>query len=185
MYKDYEKQIKTVLDEKRYRHSVSVANEAVRIARKYGADEEKAYTAGILHDCAKCIPIDEQIDMCRKFGIELDEITLACPAIIHAPLGAKLAEFEYGVTDVEILEAIRWHTTAKRNMSMLEKIIYIADLTEPLRDFDGVCKLRETVMTDLEKTFVSAIGQSILYNTLRNNMIHPDTLFAWNYELGR
>lgn len=185
MQKAYEEQIKTVLDEKRYRHSVGVANEAVRIAKAYGVNEEKAYTAGILHDCAKCIPIDEQITLCGELGVELDEITLACPAVIHAPLGAKLAEVKYGVKDLEILDAVKWHTTARKNMTMLDKIIYIADLTEPSRDYNGVDELREAVATDLEEAFVIALGRSILFNTQQKNIIHPDTLFAWNYELGR
>ena len=143
MIDNYKNKLKSTLSEKRYKHSLGVCDEAVKLAEKYGADTEKAYTAGILHDCAKGYDTDEQIELCQKYGVVLDDITLACKPVIHAPLGAKIAKTEYGVNDKDVLDAIMCHTVAKENMSLLDKIIYIADMIEPMRDFDGVTSLEK------------------------------------------
>ena len=176
--------LKKKLSEKRYKHSLGVCDEAVKLARIFGADEEKAYIAGLLHDCAKGYDIDKQIELCVEYGIELDKITLACKAVIHAPLGAAVAKDKYGIDDEEILEAIRCHTVAKENMSLLDKIIYIADMIEPMRDFSGVDKLRKTAYEDIDKAFIMGLKQSIVFNAEKNKIIHPDTISAWNYMLG-
>ncbi len=176
--------LKKTLSEKRYKHSLGVCDEAVKLAKLYGADEEKAYLAGLLHDCAKGYDADKQIELCTKYGVELDEITLSCKAVIHAPLGAAVAKDKYGIDDKEILEAIRCHTVAKANMSLLDKIIYIADMIEPMRDFPGVDKLRKAAYEDIDKAFIIGLKQSIVFNAEKNKIIHPDTISAWNYMLG-
>ena len=176
--------LKKTLSEKRYKHSLGVCDEAVKLAELYGTDEEKAYSAGLLHDCAKGYYTDKQIELCGKYGITLDKITLSCKAVIHAPLGAAVAKDEYGINDEEILEAIRCHTVAKENMSLLDKIIYIADMIEPMRDFHGVDKLRKAAYEDIDKAFIMGLKQSIVFNAEKNKIIHPDTISAWNYMLG-
>ena len=113
MIDNYKNKLKSMLSEKRYKHSLGVCDEAVKLAEKYGADTEKAYTAGILHDCAKGYDTDDQIKLCQKYGVVLDDITLACKPVIHAPLGAKIAKAEYGVNDKDVLDAIMCHTVAK------------------------------------------------------------------------
>lgn len=183
MIDDYKDKLKSTLSEKRYKHSLGVCNEAVKLAEKYGADTEKAYTAGLLHDCAKDYKTDKQIELCRKYGVALDEITLACKPVIHAPLGAKIAEKDYGVDDKDVLDAIMCHTVAKERMSLLEKIIYIADMIEPMRDFDGVEELRKTAYENIDKAFILGLKQSIVFNAQKNKIIHPDTISAWNYIL--
>lgn len=175
--------LKKTLSEKRYKHSLGVCDEAVKLAKRYGADTDKAYIAGLLHDCAKGYSNDEQISLCQKYGIELDDMTLACKPVIHAPLGAEIARSEYGIDDEEILEAIRCHTVAKENMSLLDKIIYIADMIEPMRDFPGVDKLREAAEEDIDKVFIMGLKHSIVFNAQKNKIIHPDTISAWNYML--
>lgn len=160
-----------------------MCDEAVKLAEKYGADTEKAYTAGILHDCAKGYDTDEQIKLCQKYGVVLDDITLACKPVIHAPLGAKIAKAEYGVNDKDVLDAIMCHTVAKENMSLLDKIIYIADMIEPMRDFDGVDELRKAAYENIDKAFILGLKQSIVFNAQKNKIIHPNTLSAWNYML--
>ncbi len=172
--------LQAALKPERYRHSLGVCSEAVKLAKRYGADENKAYTAGLLHDCAKGMSIDEQINECHKRGVELDNIMLKCPAVIHAPLGAAVAADEYGINDSEILEAIRYHTTAKADMTTLDKIIYLADMIEPSRSFDGVELLRKTAYEDLDTAVLEAIRQSIFFNLKKNAVIHPKTLEAWN-----
>ena len=119
--------LKKTLSEKRYKHSLGVCDEAVKLARIFGADEEKAYIAGLLHDCAKGYDIDKQIELCAEYGIELDKITIACKAVIHAPLGAAVAKDKYGIDDEEILEAIA-------SKSVLE----ISELIKMMEDKFGV-----------------------------------------------
>ena len=173
--KDIKEKLKTALNEKRYNHSLSVADEAVRLAELYGYDKEKAYLAGLVHDCAKCIPYKDAVKIC-----ELDRETLACPGVVHAPVGAFVAENEYGITDAEILDAIRYHTVARENMTLIDKIIYLADITEPYRDFDGVGKLRELCNRDLDLAFCEALRRSVVFNLEKGTIIHPNTLYAWN-----
>lgn len=174
--KEIKKKLKNELDEKRYKHSLSVADEAVRLAGLHGENKEKAYMAGLVHDCAKCIPYNDAI----KSGCELDRETLACPGVVHAPVGAYIAEREYGITDIEILDAIRYHTVAREKMTVLDKVIYLADIIEPYRDFDGVENLRKLCNEDLDLAFCEALRRSVVFNIEKGNIIHPNTLYAWN-----
>ena len=172
--------LKAVLKPGRYQHSLGVCSEAVKLAEMYGEDHDKAYFAGLLHDCAKGCSKGEQIELCKKFGVELDEAALACPAVIHAPLGAEIARREFGIKDEEILDAIRYHTVARAGMTELDKIIYVADMIEPMRDYDGVDELRELAYKNLDKAVLEALKQSIRFNLEKNSVIHPNTLEAWN-----
>lgn len=177
--------LREMLPPKRYKHSMGVCAEAVKMAKLYGEDTEKAYIAGLLHDCAKCFSENEQIRLCGEYGIELDKVTLACPAVIHAPLGAETAKREFGIGDEEILNAIRFHTVARAGMTKLEKIVYIADMTEPMRDFNGVDKIRALAYENLDDAFLEALNQSMGFNLKKNTVIHPDTLRARNDILMR
>ena len=175
--------LRSALKESRYQHSMGVCSEAVKMAERYGVNTDKAYLAGLLHDCAKGFDNEKQLELCKKCGLELDEVTLACPAVIHAPLGAEVAKREYGIDDEEILDAIRYHTVARAKMTDLDKIIYIADMIEPMRSFDGVEELREAAYKDLDTAFIMALRQSMEFNLKKQNVIHPATLEAWNYIL--
>lgn len=172
-----------VLNEKRYTHSVYVAHTAADLADRFGGDRNKAFITGLIHDCAKHMSYDEMLKTADQYGYTLDETTLQCPGIIHADIGALVAEHEYGITDVEILDAIRYHTVARKNMTLLDKIIYIADIIEPNRDFDGVDTLRELAEKDLDKTYFEALKFSLKFNLKKENIIHPATLDAWNEML--
>lgn len=178
--KEIEKKLKNELDEKRYKHSLSVADEAVRLAGLYGVNKEKAYLAGLVHDCAKCLPYDIAIEMAKKHGCVLDTETLACPGVVHAPVGAVVAEHEYGISDTEILDAICYHTVARREMTLLDKIIYLADIIEPYRDFAGVESLRRLCEEDIDLAFCEALRRSLQFNIEKGNIMHPNTLYAWN-----
>lgn len=173
-------EIRKELTPQRYAHSVGVMDEAVCLAEQFGADTDKARLAGILHDCAKCMPIGDAVDMLKRNGVEVDDITLMCPAIIHAPAGACYAREKYGVYDHEVLDAISYHTTARIGMTLLDKIIYIADMTEPSRNFGGVEQLRALARTDIDGAYASALRQSIIFNLQKGNIVHPMTLYAWN-----
>lgn len=172
--------LKNMLDEKRYCHSVGVANEAVRIAELVGYDTDRAYLAGLIHDCAKRIPYDESVRIAQDNGEVLDSVTLACPGIVHAPVGAVIARREFGITDNEILNAVRYHTVAREKMTLLEKIIYIADMTEPNRNFDGVEELRQACCCDIDAAFFKTLRQSVIFNMEKGNILHPNTIYAWN-----
>ena len=129
-----DKKLQKEVDEDRYHHTLGVMFTAASMAMVWGEDLEKARVAGLLHDCAKCIPNKKKITMCEKNKIEITEFERNNPFLIHAKLGAFLAKDKYKVEDPEILSAIIWHTTGKEDMTLLEKIIYIADYIEPARN---------------------------------------------------
>ena len=172
--------LKGKLKKNRYIHTLGVAKEARRLALIYGEDADKAYLAGLLHDCAKGYSIDEQIKLSKEYGVELDDNLLNSPPVIHGFLGVEIAKREYGVSDIEILNAIRYHTVGRAGMTVLEKIVYIADLTEENRDFDGVEELRENVDKDLDRTLILCLKQQFVVQGMRENTIHPNMVYMWN-----
>ena len=174
------RKLHSALTPKRFKHTQGVAEEAAKLARHYGADEKKAYIAGLLHDCAKCIPNEDKLDLCRKYNIPLDPILIMLPDLTHSFLGAKIAETDYGVKDEDILNAIAYHTTGRTNMSLLEKIVYIADYIEPSRkQFDGLKEARDIAYKDIDKTMVLILKNTIKYN--KDKAIHPLSKEALNY----
>ena len=128
------KKLKKKLDTARYEHTLGVAYTAACLAMRYGADIQKAEVAGLLHDCAKCIPDEEKLQKCEKHHLPISDAERKNPSLLHAKLGAYYARQKYGITDEEILGAITWHTTGKPEMTLLEEIVFIADYIEPDRD---------------------------------------------------
>lgn len=183
MIKDFEIRLKSVLTKQRYYHCQGVRDEAVKMALRFGADSNKAEIAGILHDCAKGMNIDEQLSRCRELGLNLDTYTLACPAVIHAPLGAEIAKIEYGICDEEILQAIACHTVGRAEMTLLDKIIYIADMIEPARSFQGVDMLRKIADKDIDLALIECLKQTICFNVKKENIVHPATLECYNHMM--
>lgn len=127
--------LKSRMNEHRYAHSLNVAERAVFLAEKYGANPQKAEFAGLVHDICKGIPNEEQLSIIKNAGIELDEDTLKSPALWHSIAGAVYCEHELGVTDKDVLNAVRYHTSGRGKMSILEKVIYMADLTSAERNY--------------------------------------------------
>ena len=160
---------------KRIAHVQGTEEEAVRLARRWGADQEKARRAAILHDCTKYWEKDEQLAMCRAHGIPLDDLEQQAVKLLHAKTGACVARTVYGVSD-DVYEAIFWHTTGKANMSLLEKILYIADYMEPNRDFPGVERLRELAYRDLDQAVLAGNEMSIQEMKERGLPVHPNTV---------
>lgn len=175
--------LKDQLNEKRYLHSVNVMNVSAELAGVYKADENKARLAGILHDCAKGLKGDEAIDYAKKIGYCPDEIELAQSGLLHGIIGEYLARVEYGVEDKEILDAIRWHTTGRAGMSVLEKIIYVADYIEPLRSFDGIEEMRKAAYEDLDLCVVLCADSTIKYVLRKGYLLHQKTVETRNYSL--
>lgn len=171
-----------VLTPKRYKHTQGVAQESLQLAKRYGVDPDKAYLAGLLHDCAKCYTDEEKLILCEKYNLVLDEILKSQPDLTHSFLGAKIAEAEYGITDNDILDAIAYHTTGRPNMSMLEKIVFIADYIEPNREyFEGLDKVRELAYQNINKAIIYSLESTIKYNKKKNRIIHPLGIAALEY----
>lgn len=165
-YTFYTDKLKNALTLDRYMHTIGVAFTAAAMAMKYGTDTDKALLAGLLHDCAKCFSYDDKIALCNGGNVDLTETELANPALIHAKLGAYIAKRDYGITDLEILDAIRTHTTGEPDMGILQKIIFLADLIEPGRRADIVPNLagiREMAFTDLDECMYMVTKQQVEY----------------------
>ena len=173
-------ELKKRLDERRYLHSLGVAKLAVELAKRFGENPDKAYTAGILHDCAKNIPEDKARKLCEEFKIELNEVEKRNPALIHAPLGAEIAKRDFGILDTDIYNAIKNHTVGRQRMSTLEKIIYVADMAEESRTFEGVLDIREALLKDLDEAVLMALAFSLKFNIDRGKLIHSGTIEAYN-----
>ena len=172
--------IKPLLSEKRYRHSVNVSREAVRLAKKYGADPQKAETAGILHDCMKDLPADKQLKSMEQFGIILTNVEKAGKKLWHAILGAAYIEKVLGVTDLEVLTAVRYHTTGRAGMSLLEKVIFVADFTSADRDYPGVDRMRKKADADLDAAILEGTAFTIGELLDGGWAVHPDTVNLYN-----
>ena len=168
------------LKENRIAHVTGVESQAVMLAMRWGADPDTAAIAGILHDITKAQNKEKQLKLCEKYGIILENAERENPALLHARTGAALAKERFGISD-EIYEAIRWHTTGKPDMSTLEKIIYLADYTEPTRDFEGVEELRELSFEDLDRAMALGLEMSIEDLTERGKPIFHDTMDAYNW----
>lgn len=179
--KDYKAVIRGLMGDYRYEHSVNVAKEAAELARLYGEDEEKAYTAGILHDITKEIPKDEQLKIISDGGIILDDVQKKAPKLWHSISGSVYVQTKLGITDEDIINAIRYHTTGRANMSLLEKIIYIADYTAEGREYNGVEIMREKSRVSLEEAMIFSFQYTFENLSSKEIAIHPDEVFAYNY----
>src|SRR5699024_5500398 len=136
--------------------------------------------AAILHDCGKLRDRTNLLKMASKFGIMLDDTMKYNLELIHGPLGFKIARQEYGVKDIEVLNAIKYHTTGRKNMTVLDKIIYISDYIEPKRNFEGVEKIRQMAYKDLNKSVLLAMENTIRFLIEKGWLIHPDTIKSRN-----
>ena len=166
-----------MMREKRVAHVQGVEEEAVRLARRWGADETMARRAGILHDCTKYLELEDQLALCRKYGVELDALEQQAVKLLHSKTGACIARAVFGEPD-EVYWAIFWHTTAKADMTTLEKILYVADYMEPNRDFEGVERLRALAYEDLDRALLLGVETTIQEMIDRQLPIHSNTLAA-------
>ena len=170
------------LKPKRMPHVLGTEQEAIRLARRYGADETDARIAALLHDCTKKLDMEQQLALCRRYDIRLDELEQHALKLLHAKTGAAVARDIFGVKDA-VYEAIRWHTTGKPDMTLLEKVIYLADYIEPNRDFPGVDELRRAVYDDLDKGLLMGLSDTIDEMERMGNPVHHDTLEARDFLL--
>ncbi|MBO4898168.1 MAG: bis(5'-nucleosyl)-tetraphosphatase (symmetrical) YqeK [Clostridia bacterium] len=165
----------------RFKHTLGVAETAVKLAEKYGADKDKAYLAGLLHDCAKNIDFETSKAYCKEHSVPMKEICMKERSLIHAPLGAYMAKEEFGVSDPEILTAIYYHTTGHEDMALLTKILYMADAVEPNRDQDGIEEIRELAFSDINEALIRSIDATLLHIINKGVTIDCDTIKARNF----
>lgn len=168
--KKIKKYLKNHLSKDRYQHTLGVAYTAMAMAMRYNPDinsrtfVEKARIAGMLHDCAKCMKNDKKIRICVENDISCTEIELEQPCLLHGKVGAYIAKTKFKVTDEDILNAITWHTTGRPGMSMLEKIIFIADYIEPGRQpIPELNEIRQMAFIDIDQTMVKILGNTLAY----------------------
>ena len=174
------KQIRKSFSKKRAEHIFGCEKTAALLAAKYGGDKYTVRLCALLHDITKEKNHEEQLKLCKEYGIILDNAELYVPELIHAVTGAHVALHIYGV-GLREFDAIRYHTTGRANMTMLEKIIYISDSIEPERSYDGVDDIRKAAMKDLDEAMRLALDRSILFLIKKKKIIHTDTIGARNY----
>lgn len=168
------------LDSHRITHSFNTASVASRLAKIHGADADKAYIAGLLHDIAKGMCSNGLAKAAKNYGILPDEYEKNNQELLHGRLGAAMANMMLEINDEDILNAIRWHTTGRAGMSLLEKIVYIADLIEPSRDFDDIESIRELAQKDIDAAMCLALQKVMEFVKCKGFSLHPNSIRAYN-----
>lgn len=180
--KEIEKQLKKELDKDRFTHTMGVMYTAAALAMAHGADMEQALYAGLLHDCAKCIPNDEKLALCKKYQIPISAAEEKSPFLLHAKLGAYYAKSKYDIQDNEILHAIKVHTTGEPGMNTLDKLIYIADYIEPNRDqAPNLTLIRKLAFDNLDEAMKQILSDTLHYLQEKGGEIDPLTAQTYEY----
>lgn len=152
------------LSEKRFTHTIGVLYTAEALAMRYGEDLDKAAYAAVLHDCAKYCSGEQMLQKCRKYNIEISEVEQKNPSLLHAKLGVYYAKHRYEIDDEQILAAIRWHTTGRPEMTLLEKIVFLADYIEPNRKLiPGLTQIRQIAFCDIDKAVCMTLENTVSY----------------------
>lgn len=177
--------IQEQIGEKRTNHSKRVAKEAIILSKRFNLSikDDKIYLAGLIHDCAKIRDREKLLSLSKEYNILLNELLLDNVELIHSDLGSKIAKYKYNILDEDILNAIKYHTTGRENMSNLEKIIFLADYIEPVRNFEGVVNVRELSYRDLDLAIIKSIDQTILFLINNDKTISQDSITCRNYLL--
>lgn len=174
--RDIREQLKRQQDAERFEHSIGVMYTAASLAMRYDYDVEKAMLAGLLHDCAKCLPNEQKIEECRQRNIPISDVEYQSPFLLHAKLGAAYAAEKFHVCDVEILHAIQYHTTGCVDMSLLDKIIYVADYMEPNRTKGKrLGEIRKMAYCNLNECITMILQDNLAYLEEKDFAIDPLT----------
>lgn len=182
IFLNIQNQLKVTLGEKRFEHTQGVMYTAASLAMRYGIPMQQAQLAGLLHDCAKAVPNEEKLELCKKYGIIVSEVERENPSLLHAKLGAYLAREKYGVEDEEILHAIYVHTTGEPGMNTLDKIIFIADYIEPNRDSQPNLEyVRKVAFWDLNQAMEGILYDTLQYLEQSDKKIDPMTQKTYDY----
>ncbi len=175
--------IRPRMPEKRYIHTLGVMETAISLAENYGVDPKKAEIAAILHDVAKYEETEAMRAIVREHGLDARLLSWGSE-ILHGPIAAYRAEYELGIKDEDILNAMRYHTTGRAGMSRLEQIVYIADMIEPNRKFPGVEQLRQAAKEGLQQAMKTCIHHSVLFLVTAELPIYPLSIECYNDYLG-
>ena len=176
---EMKKLLKASLPHKRFKHSLAVYDTALELAAVYGLDKEKVGVGALLHDCGREIPTRDLLMHTIALGLPID-VERNQPILLHAKLGVYYAREKYGVTDQEILDAIRFHTTGAAGMSKMAMVVYLADLLEPTRDFAGIDEMRRLAKVDLEQAMIKAYAQTIRYLLEYDLLVLPHCIEGYN-----
>lgn len=177
--------VKENIKESRFIHTLGVVSVAKKLADKNGVSQEKAEIAALIHDIAKNMHKDKMLGLFNKYKIELSEDEKNTPSLWHSILAPIVAKEELDIDDEEILSAIRWHTTGKENMSKLDKIIYIADMIEPSRNFDGLEEIRNAALNNLDEGVLLGLSNTLKFLLDKNSLIDLNTVKARNYLINQ
>lgn len=181
-YIDLRKNLKDKLSKSRYEHTLGVEFTSAALAMRYECDIDKARIAGLLHDCAKCIDDDEKLSECIKHNIEVNDFEKKCKSLLHSKLGAYYAGSIYDIDDEEILNAIKYHTTGRANMTLLEKIVFVADYIEPSRNqAKNLTEIRKMSFINIDKAVLKILEDTLSYLTETSDVIDDGTWSSYNY----
>lgn len=172
--------LKARLSKKRYTHSLNVAHEAQRLAELYGEDPEKAYFAGLMHDVCKELPAEEQEELVRASSFVVSKEELVTKPVWHGIAGAYFLQVRMGVTDPDVLNAVRYHTVGRAGMTRLEEIVYLADLISEDRTYDGVEQMRQLCLTSINAAMLEGIRFSMETTLKKGGYLPPVTVGAYN-----
>lgn len=176
------KRVQDHLDKERYEHTMSVMYTAAAMAMCYQVNMEKALIAGLLHDCAKCLSSDKKLKLCEKYGITISESERKNPGLLHAKLGAYIAKAKYDIKDQEIIDAITYHTTGRPAMTLLDKIVYIADYLEPNRNMaPNLEEVRRLAFQNIDECLYLILKDSLAYLETKSEVIDPMTEETYCY----
>lgn len=176
------KAVEKIQDARRFEHTLGVEYTAAALAMRYGSNMENARTAGVLHDCAKCLSDEKRLSICKKNHIKVTEVERKNPFLLHAKVGAYLAREKYGIKDPDILNAIQNHTTGRKNMSLLEKIIFVADYIEPGRKHaPNLAEVRKLAFMDIDRALLMILRDTLQYLKASGGDIDPMTEETWRY----
>ncbi len=176
------KAVEKIQDARRFEHTLGVEYTAAALAMRYGSNMENARTAGLLHDCAKCLSDEKRLSICKKNHIKVTEVERKNPFLLHAKVGAYLAREKYEIKDPDILNAIQNHTTGRKNMSLLEKIIFVADYIEPGRKHaPNLAEVRKLAFMDIDRALLMILRDTLQYLKASGGDIDPMTEETWRY----
>jgi predicted HD superfamily hydrolase involved in NAD metabolism len=175
--------LQQIVSPKRFQHSLNVSETATVLAKQYDCDVEKAKVASILHDYAKDFSKEQMVEACLQYKIPEYQKYGCLTSVIHGPIAAWIAKYEFLVEDIDVRNAIYFHTTGRPDMSLLEKVIYIADYIEPNRKFEGVEKLRRLAYQDLDLCMLEGLNMTIQTVVTKGSLLNPVTVEARNFYL--
>lgn len=183
--KEIEAYLRKRLEADRFQHVLGVRETAINLAKHYNGEVEKAKIAALIHDCAKNMTDREMLEIVKSEGYGVDWVCEHSPQLLHGLAGAIIGKNIMLINDEDIFAAVRYHTTGRKNMSLLEKVIYLADYIEAGRNFPGVEDLRRLAFEDIDKAILSSLDSTIGYVISKGQLLHTDTIDARNYLICR